>query len=281
MFLGAGAVMHAMNDEVNVRGFGGLSRHMKITFVTFLAGYLAIIGFPFLSGYFSKDKIIEVAFTGEGIQPWIFGTITVLVAGLTAFYMSRVFFAIFLGKERWDHQDKHPHDPSPLMWIPMAILALGSLGLGAVLNYTGFLTWLEPAIGHGEHAQPVLPIWAITVATLGIVAVGVGLAWKMYVASDVPLLAPESNAFVRAARMDLYQDAFNENVFMKPGILVTEGTAIADQTIIDGGVEGLGTVTQNSGKLVGKLQTGYVRTYASWITVGVVLALALAVQASM
>ncbi len=281
MFLGAGAVMHAMNDEVNVRSFGGLARHMKITFVTFMAGYLAIIGFPFLSGYFSKDKIIEVAFTGSGVQPWIFGTITVLVAGLTAFYMSRVFFAIFLGNERWDHNEKHPHDPSPFMWVPMAILALGSLGLGAVLNYTGFLTWLEPAIGHGEHPDPVLPVWLITVATLVVVAIGVGVAWKMYVASEVPMLAPHSNALVRAARVDLYQDAFNENVFMKPGIAVVEGTSVADQVLIDGGVEGLAKATHSSGHLVGKLQTGYVRTYASWITFGVVLALVLAVQASM
>ncbi|QRV02982.1 NADH-quinone oxidoreductase subunit L [Arcanobacterium phocisimile] len=281
MFLGAGAVMHAMKDEVNIRGFGGLSSHMKITFGTFLAGYLAIIGFPFLSGYFSKDKIIEVAFSGEGLQPWTFGTITVLVAGLTAFYMSRVFFAIFLGEERWDHKDKHPHDPSPYMWVPMAILALGSLGLGAVLNYTGFLTWLEPAVGHGEHPHPVIPIWAITGATLTVVAIGVALAWKMYVASAVPKLAPHSSALVRAARADLYQDAVNENLFMKPGIAVAAGTEVADQTIVDGGIEGLAQATRSSGTLVGKLQTGYVRTYASWITLGVILALALAVQSAM
>lgn len=281
MFLGAGAVMHAMNDDVNIRGFGGLSRHMKITFATFLTGYLAIIGFPFLSGYFSKDKIIEVAFSGHGVQPWIFGTITVLVAGLTAFYMSRVFFAIFLGKERWDHSEKHPHDPSPFMWVPMAILALGSLGLGAVLNYTGFLTWLEPAIGHGEHPHPVLPIWAITVLTLVVVAAGVGVAWKLYVASDIPKLAPEGNVLLRAARADLYQDAFNENVFMKPGIAVMAGTDVADHTIVDGAFEGLGKATAASGSLIGKLQSGYVRSYASWIMVGVVLALALAVQAAL
>ncbi|USR80206.1 NADH-quinone oxidoreductase subunit L [Arcanobacterium pinnipediorum] len=281
MFLGAGAVMHAMSDEVNIRGFGGLGRHMKITFVTFLTGYLAIIGFPFLSGYFSKDKIIEVAFSGEGIQPWVFGPITVLVAGLTAFYMSRVFFAIFLGKERWDHDEKHPHDPSPLMWVPMTILALGSLGLGAVLNYTGFLGWLEPAIGQGHHPHPVIPIWAITVLTLAVVAIGVGLAWKMYVVSDMPKLAPQSNALVRAARVDLYQDAFNENLVMKPGIAITAGTEAADQMIVDGGFEGLARGARSSGTLIGKLQTGYVRTYASWITVGVVLALVLAVQSAM
>lgn len=163
----------------------------------------------------------------------------------------------------------------------MAILALGSLGLGAVLNYTGFLTWLEPAIGHGEHPHPVLPIWAITVLTLVVVAAGVGVAWKLYVASDIPKLAPEGNVLIRAARADLYQDAFNENVFMKPGIAVMAGTDVADHTIVDGAFEGLGKATVASGSVIGKLQTGYVRSYASWIMVGVVLALALVAQAAL
>ena len=280
MFLGAGAVMHAMNDEVNIRGFGGLGKHMKITFYTFLAGYLAIIGFPLLSGFFSKDKIIEAAFTGEGIQPWIFGIVTVLVAGLTAFYMSRLVFMIFLGNERWDHDGpnaKHPHDPSPLMWLPMAILAVGSLALGAVLNYGGFLTWLEPAIGHVPHEDPVLPIPVITGMTLAAAAIGVGLAWKMYIASKVEKTASVGNGLIRAARVDLYQDAFNENIFMKPGMALVEGTAIADTSIIDGSVEGLARTTSGSGSLVGKLQNGYARSYASYTAIGLVVALAIAV----
>lgn len=277
MFLGAGSVMHAMNDEVNMRGFGGLSKHMKITFYTFLCGYLAIIGFPFLSGYFSKDKIIEAAFTGEGVTPWIFGFATVIVAGLTAFYMSRLLFMIFFGKERWDHKTHHPHDPSPLMWVPMAILAVGSLGLGAVLNYTGFLTWLEPAIGHATHEEPVLPIWAITTMTLVVAAVGVAVAWKMYATAKVPTVVPRGNALVTAARADLYQDAFNENVFMKPGMALVAGTAVADDAFVDGAVEGLAFSTRGLGDLVGKLQTGYARSYAGYIMVGVVIGLIVAV----
>lgn len=277
MFLGAGAVMHAMNDEVNMRGFGGLRKHMTITFYTFLCGYLAIIGFPFLSGFFSKDKIIEAAFTGEGAQPWIFGFATVIVAGLTAFYMSRLLFMIFLGKARWNHRKYHPHDPSPIMWVPMAILAVGSLGLGAVLNYGGFLIWLEPAIGHAAHEEPVLPIWAITTMTLIVAAIGVALAWKMYAASKVPAVAPKGNALVTAARADLYQDAVNENVFMKPGMALVAGTAVADDVFVDGAVEGLATSTRGLGELVGKLQTGYARSYAGYITVGVVIGLIVAV----
>lgn len=282
MFLGAGAVMHAMSDQVNIRGFGGLAKHMKITFYTFLAGYLAIIGFPLLSGFFSKDKIIEIAFTGDGVQPWIFGGITVLVAGLTAFYMSRLFFGVFLGKERWSSEGpnaQHPHDPSPLMWVPMAVLALGSLGLGAFLNYTGFLTWLEPAIGHVPHEDPVMPIPVITGITLVSVAVGVGIAWKMYLANPMPAAGPVGSGLTRAARNDLYQDAINEGLFMKPGMALVAGTDAVDRTVVDGAVEGVGKGGPGLGHAIGKLQTGYARNYASYISIGLVIAL-IAVVAS-
>ena len=284
MFLGAGAVMHAMGDEVNIRGFGGLAKHMKITWWTFLAGYLAIIGFPFLSGFFSKDKIIEAAFTGEGAQPWFFGTITVLVAGLTAFYMSRLLFGIFLGKERWSKEGpgaKHPHDPSPLMWVPMALLALGSLVLGAILNYAGFLTWLEPSIGHAEHEEPVLPIIVITIITLVIVAIGVATAWMMYVKTPMPKAAPVGSGLTRAARQDLYQDAINETVFMKPGQALVAATGVLDKAVVDGTAEGIAKATQGSGKLVGKLQNGYARSYANYITVGLIIALIAAVASTL
>lgn len=284
LFLGAGAVMHAMNEEVNMRGFGGLGKHMKITFATFICGYLAIIGFPFLSGFYSKDKIIEAAFTGDGVQPWIFGIITVLVAGLTAFYMSRLTFMIFLGKERWSstgEDAKHPHDPSPLMWVPMAVLAVGSLGLGALLNYTGFLGWLEPSVGELVHENPVLPVPVITVITLVLVALGVLVAWKMYIATEVPALAPEGNPLVRAARQDLYQDVFNENVFMRPGMALVAATDFADRKGVDGAVEGVARGGPALGRLVGKTQTGYARNYASYMTIGVVVALIAAVATAL
>ncbi len=276
MFLGAGAVMHAMNDEVNMRGFGGLAKHMKITFVTFLTGYLAIIGFPLLSGFFSKDLIIEAAFTGTGLQPWIFGTITVLVAGLTAFYMSRMLFMIFCGQERWEHHGanaKHPHDPSPLMWIPMALLALGSLGLGAALKFSGFLVWLEPAIGHAEHGHPVLPIPVITGITLAVVVLGVSTAWLMYVKQATPKAAPVGSFLTRAARNDLHQDFINESLFMGPGLVLVKGSVVADRVLIDGTAESSGKLLVAVGKIGQYFQNGYARSYASYMTIGLVIAL--------
>ena len=116
LFLGAGSVMHAMNDEVDMRRFGGLARYLPITFATFGLGYLALIGFPFLSGYFSKDAIIEAAFAQEGWQGWVFGGAATLAAGLTAFYMTRLVLMTFFGEKRWEKlrprtaHDYHPHE---------------------------------------------------------------------------------------------------------------------------------------------------------------------------
>ena len=284
MFLGAGAVMHAMKEEVNMRGFGGLGKHMRITRATFLCGYLAIIGVPFLSGYYSKDGIIEAAFTGSGIRPWIYGLITVLVAGLTAFYMSRLCFMIFFGEERWEKQGPnayHPHDPSPFMWVPMAVLAVGSLGIGAVLNYGGFLNWLTPVIGESEHLAPVLPLPVIIGLTLAIVAAGVAIAWAMYIKQPVPKEVPAGNLLTRAARQDLYQDTCNEALFMRPGMLLVSGTATSDEVLVDGAGEGLGRFLQYLGKWIRKLQDGYVRTYASYIVLGLFISLIAALAASM
>ena len=279
MFLGAGSVMHAMGDQVNMRGFGGLRKYMPITWATFLCGYLAIIGFPFLSGFYSKDKIIETAFVGEGWQPWVFGTLTMLVAGLTAFYMSRMFFMIFHGEERFSHEGpnaQHPHEASAAMYVPQILLAVGSLILGFLLNQFSFVEWLAPAIGHGEHGEPVLPVAVITGLTLALVAVGVGIAWKMYLATPVPQVAPTGNFLTEAARQDLYQDTVNERIFMDGGLALTTGVAVVDEYVVDGAVEGTAKATTGLGKVLAHLQNGYVRTYASYMLVGVVIALLIA-----
>lgn len=279
MFLGAGSVMHAMNDEVDMRGFGGLWKHMKVTWATFGLGYLAIIGFPLLSGFWSKDKIIEAAFVGEGWQPWVFGMSTLLVAGLTAFYMSRLFFMIFHGTARWESQGenaKHPHESPALMTVPMIILAIGSVGLGGFLaSGNRFVHFLEPAIGHTEHGEPVLPIPVIMVATLVLVAIGVGYAYLKYAAREVDRV-PVTTGLVGAARQDLFQDVINENLVMRPGQWAARAAAATDKSAIDGVVMGFARLIGSLGHQVGKLQTGYVRSYAGLMAIGVVLAIVLA-----
>ncbi len=131
LFLGAGSVMHGMNDEVNMRYYGGLRKAMPITFVTFGLGYLAIIGVPPLAGFFSKDGIIEAALGAGGAKGYILGGAAILGAGITAFYMTRVMLMTFFGEKRWK-PEAHPHESPAVMTWPMILLAVGSVASGAL-----------------------------------------------------------------------------------------------------------------------------------------------------
>ncbi len=287
MFLGAGSVMHSMSDQVNMRRFGALRTVMKVTWITFGCGWLAILGVPPFSGFFSKDKIIEAAFSastfGTVAAPWIgwvYGLVAMVGAGITAFYMSRLYFMIFFGKARWTTEAEgapvHPHEPSPLMTIPMIILAICAAVVGGVLSIGSvFTNWLTPAVGAVEHAEPVLPAIVIQLVTLLLVVVGIVIAWRMYGAREVPKVVPAGNALTVAARNDLYQDRFNESVFMAPGVALVEAATVGDRVVVDGAVNGLAAGARESGKAVAVTQTGYVRGYASYILGGVIVALAI------
>jgi NADH-quinone oxidoreductase subunit L len=278
MFLGAGSVMHAMNDQVNMRRFGGLFSVIRITAVTFGVGWLAIIGFPGLSGFFTKDRIIESAFVGEGWRPWVFGGAALIGAGITAFYMSRLYFMTFWGKRRWT-DDVHPHEAPLSMTLPMMVLSLGSGFLGLILIPTGLITgWLNPVFGSETEAglgaagdHPVIPALAITVATILLVAAGVILAWARYIRDEVPETAPVGSIATRAARNDLYQDSVNEGVFMRPGIHLTRSLVFADSSGVDGAATGLGRLVAGTSARWRKLQNGYARSYALTMLAGVVV----------
>lgn len=278
MFLGAGSVMHGMQDQVDMRRFGGLSTLMRITWVTFGISWLAILGVPPFAGFFSKDGIIEAAFVpsvdGWSAQPWIIGTVTVLGAGLTAFYMSRLFFMTFHGARRWT-PGQHPHESPRLMTVPMIILAVGAATLGLVLSWGDALElWLEPVLGvPGEH-HPVVPIPVIIAVTLLLVVAGTLLAWRQYAASPVPETPPTASALTRAARRDLYQDEVNEGVFMRPGQYLTRSLVWADTAVIDAAVVGAAGSVPAAGRALRLLQNGYVRSYAAMMLAGVLIALA-------
>lgn len=288
MFLGAGSVMHGMDDQVDMRRFGGLARYMKITWLTFMMGWLAILGIPPFAGFFSKDKIIEAAFIptdGATWRAWVFGTVALVGAGITAFYMSRLFFMTFEGERRWtttkDGSEQHPHESPALMTWPMIILAVGSVGLGLVLALGNrFTHWLEPVTGHAEHGEPVLPAGVLVGLTLAVVVVGLVLAWRRYAVSTVPVVPPLGTALTRAARVDLYQDVVNDAVLVEPGQHLTRSLVYADHAVVDGGVKGLAHSTVGLGALLRRLQTGYVRTYAATMLGGLVvlLVVVLAVQ---
>jgi len=277
MFLGAGSVMHGMNDEVNMRRFGGLSAVMKITWVTFGLGWLAILGVPPFAGFWSKDKIIEAAFIGEGWRPWVFGMAALLGAGITAFYMSRLFFMTFHGKRRWT-DDVHPHESPLTMTVPMMVLAVGSAVLGVVLGFgqTSLLqSWLDPVFGisGGAEHEPVLPPTVLLVLTLVLVAGGIGLAWMRYLRDAVPVVAPQGNLITQAARNDLYQDQVNEGVLMRPGTHLTRSLVFADSSGVDGAAGGLAALIGGTSSRLRRIQNGYARSYALTMLAGIVVIL--------
>jgi NADH-quinone oxidoreductase subunit L len=272
MFLGAGSVMHGMNDEVNMRKYGALRKFMPITFVTFGLGYLAILGVPPFAGFYSKDMIIETAFNAGGIKGIILGSVTLLGAGITAFYMTRVMILTFTGKARWD-EEAHPHESPLLMWLPMAILAIGSVSSGYLLSRgDALVNWLAPLFEqHGEHEELLAPI-VVSAMALGMVALGVAIAFLKYSRQEVVAVAPENvSVFTKIARQDLMQDRFNEVLFMRPGAQLTQVLVKTDEVIIDGAVRGVGQFAMNSSSLLRGVQSGFVRSYAALIFVGAAL----------
>ena len=275
MFLGAGSVMHGMNDEVNMRKYGGLAKFMPITSITFGLGYLAIIGVPPFAGFYSKDKIIETAFNAGGVQGVIFGGAALLGAVITAFYMTRVMLLTFAGNKRWA-SDAHPHESPFLMWAPMAVLAIGSVASGYLL-YSGkaIVKWLAPVVDkdHHEHVEFLPPI---VVTTLAIVAVliGVSIALLKYRGEQSDTAPSDVSIWTRFARRDLLQDDANEFLFMRPGQEVTKALVVTDERVIDGAVRGVAASAVGSARGLRKLQTGYVRNYALLILIGAAVILA-------
>ncbi|MEV4924657.1 NADH-quinone oxidoreductase subunit L [Streptomyces roseoverticillatus] len=266
LFLGAGSVMHGMNDEVDMRRYGGLRKYMPVTFVTFGLGYLAIIGFPGLSGFFSKDKIIEAAFAKGGTEGWILGGAALLGAAITAYYMTRVMLLTFFGEKRWqpDAQGElpHPHESPRTMTIPMVVLAFGSVFAGGLFSINNtFLKWLEPVTGHEEGHSPVSAL-TVTAATMVVLVIGVAIAWAQYGRRPVPVTAPRGSILTRAARRDLLQDDFNHVVLVRGGEHLTRSLVYVDHTLVDGVVNGTAASVGGLSGRMRKLQNGYARSYA-------------------
>ncbi|BBX17781.1 NADH-quinone oxidoreductase subunit L [Mycolicibacterium duvalii] len=281
LFLGAGSVMHAMDDDVDMRRYGGLRTALPITFVTFGLGYLAIIGVPPLAGFFSKDSIIEAALGAGGVKGVVLGAVTILGAGITAFYMTRVMLLTFFGEKRWgtagaseatgDGTARDPHEAPAVMTWPMILLAVGSVTSGAALAIGGTLQrWLEPVVG-GAEVHHVLPVWVVTAIVLSVVAVGIVVAYRMYGTRPVADEPPAASALTVAARRDLYGDTFNEKVFMAPGWNLTRGLVEIDDEAVDGVGTGLAHAVGRVSDGLRRLQTGFARSYALTMLAGAVL----------
>ncbi len=274
MFLGAGSVMHAMDDNVDMRRYGGLRTVMPVTFLTFTAGYLAIIGFPFFAGFFSKDKIIEAAFDKGGTSGYLLGLVALLGAGVTAYYMTRLMAMTFFGERRWD-SDVHPHESPSVMTIPMIVLAVGSVVSGGLLTLigAGLQGFLTPSVGEsvevGSHT--VSPL-VLTLLTLLVVGGGVAGGWFQFGTRPVPRTAPRDvPVAVVVARRQLYGDALNETVLMRPGQYLTRALVFFDNFGVDGGVRGLAALVGGSSGRLRRVQTGFVRSYALLMFAGAAL----------
>ena len=292
LFLGAGSVMHNMNDQTDMRRFGGLWRYMKITWVTFGLGYLAIIGIPPLSGFFSKDPIIEAAFNRPGWTGWIFGTAALLGAGITAFYMTRLMMLTFHGQPRWSQdidgaqpesglgEGEHatlapirPHESPPVMTVPLILLAVGSVVAGGLMA-SPVKDWLAQTFSNPpEEAAVHLGRWSVTGLTLLLVLLGAGLAVLLF-RRGTSLVEQPAGPVVTAARRNLYADAFNETVFEKPGLYLTRALVFFDNKGIDGLVNGIAAGFGGGSGRLRRLQTGFVRTYALSIFGGALLVVA-------
>jgi NADH-quinone oxidoreductase subunit L len=274
MFLGAGSVMHGTNDDVDMRHYGALRTSMPVTFLTFAMGYLAIIGFPGFSGFWSKDKIIETALD----QNVVIGLCALLGAGITGFYMTRLMLMTFFtpgpdGKGRWE-PGVHPHESPRVMTVPLIILAaLSALG-GLMLAGNWIVDFLSPVVGVHEHEEAALSPFLLSTIAVVVVAVGVAAAWFFVGKRDVPREAPQDVSFVtRAARAELYGDAANEELVVKPGYQLVNGLMVLDAALIDGAP--MATAASFGGLSGGarRLQNGFVRSYALATLAGAALVL--------
>jgi NADH-quinone oxidoreductase subunit L len=259
--------MHAMDDDVDMRHYGALRKAVPVTFITFAMGYLAIIGFPGFSGFWSKDKIIETALADN----WLVGLCALLGAGITAFYMTRLMLMTFFTDQRWA-DDVHPHESPKTMTVPLIVLAALSVLGGVMLLGDWIMEFLAPVVGEEAHHDPPLPALAITAIVVGVVAVGVAIAWLTVGRSRVPREAPQEVSFVtRAGRADLYGDAVNEGLVVAPGRRVVGGLATVDRRGVDGVVEGGAAAMSGFSGQFRKIQNGFVRSYALSVLGGALL----------
>src|ERR1700759_2934748 len=287
LFLSAGSLMHGMDDDVNMRRYGALRKFMPATFGCFIVGWLAIIGIPPFSGFFTKDGIIEAAWDKGGTSGALLATAALVGAGIPAFYMTRMVLMTFFGQARWEepadagnHEPtvdgeviRHPHEsPGTMIW-PMIILSLGSVVTGGFLVINGrFDHFLEPVTGRAPDSHGIFTTPGIIALVL--VVIGAGIAWLMYGRAAVPAVAPVGNPLTRAARQDLYGDAFNESVLMRPGQWLTRLSVFFDNRGVDGLVNTAAAAVGGSSGRLRRVQTGFVRSYALSMFFGAALLVA-------
>lgn len=287
LFLGAGSVIHSMHDQQDIRHYGGLKKHMPRTYITFLIAALAISGFPGLSGFFSKDEILWYAYAQGNIVLWIVGVVT---AVMTAFYMFRLVFLTFYGKERFSH-DVHPHESPSLMTVPLMVLAFlsvvgGYIGLPAIFAGEGgnlFESWLAPVFtsaerklefyGSHSHAEEFLLMFVSVIAAVG------SIYFAYYVYTKRQDIADRTSVKLKKLYNLLlnkyYVDEAYEAAVVQP---IQKGSEtllwkFTDSKIIDGVVNGSAALIDRTAAFIRRFQTGVAQFYALIMMVGIAVAL--------
>ena len=260
LFLGAGAVIHGLHGEQDLRQMGGLFKHMRITAITLLCASFAISGFPFTSGFFSKDAILVAAYARA---PWMYW-VGVLTAGMTAFYVFRAWFLAFTGDYRGH---AHPHESPLVMTGPLMLLA----GLSIFGGFINIPHWLEPMFGEKPENQTLAWISA------GIGIAGILLAYVFYVAKRglADSFAKAMNGFYTLVFNKYYVDEIYNAVVVRPLVAISRIVLWrgVDAGLIDGTVNGVGTRSRGVGSILRLLQSGNIRTYAAWVVLGSIVVL--------
>jgi len=278
LFLGAGNVMHAMHDELDIFKMGGLKKAMRGTYIYMGLASLALAGIPFFAGFFSKDAIIETAWNEGTLVLW---AILVLTAGMTAFYSFRQVFLTFHGRARYDESTLHPHEMYKFVLIAMSPLALLAMVAGFGMgSFEDFITKMLPAYHMSEHTHHIA--WILGLVVLVFAVGGIVLAYKKY-ANGLKRDEKCENSFIyRLLANQYYIPQLYEEFITKPYAMISEHMwKDVDMKIVDATVDGIAKFLYKSGDSTRKMQTGNLSNYLNWMAIGSVLLLAVAAISAM
>lgn len=279
LFLGAGSVIHSLNEEQNIRKMGGLKKYMPITYKTFFVGTLAITGIPPLAGFFSKDEILWKTFESGNVLFWVLG---IFGAMMTAFYMFRLFYLTFLKSPRFDEKYIHPHESPKTMTTTLTILAVlsgigGLIGVPSILGGNSFLHhWLEPIFGKGSlkfgaHKFSHFTEYLLMFISILVVVISIFYARKIFLKTET--IENNAKGFRKILFNKYYVDEIYEFLFVNPIFQMSKNFLwkIFDIKIIDGVVNGVASIIEKISFKFKYIQTGMVQTYLSVFLFGVVV----------
>jgi len=295
MFLGSGSVIHAMQEEQDIRKMGGLRKAMPITHLTFLMGWLAIIGMPPFAGFFSKDEILWMAYHSP-MGHWSLWALGAMGATLTAFYMTRLVSLTFWGKSRVE-KGTHPHESPWMMTSPLILLAVlsavgGWIGIPHVIGEilpghpeNFFSAWLSsvikpiPNLAAGEPVQE----WILMGTSVGLALASAVVAWQLYIKNPT---IPEKTAkalrgFYRLVSQKYLVDELYNKVFVQPVVRVSKNTwHFVDVNFVDRITYWIADLMVGGGMLMRTVQTGNMQQYAMYIGFGLVAILSIVIMRS-